>query len=152
MIINLINWGFGILSKHVALRYLMSGGTAGVTDLAVLYILHNILGVYYLLSAIIAFILAFCVSFTLHKFWTFKSHEEETHKQVIMYFGTSLFGLTLNTLLMYIFVDYIHVQVILSQIIVGFMVASCSFFISRNIVFKFNKVKYENSNNYPENK
>ncbi len=152
MIKKLIDWGFELLYKHVALRYLMSGGTAGVTDLAVLYLFHNIFSVYYLLSAIIAFILAFCVSFTLHKFWTFKSHEQETHKQIVMYLGTSLLGLTLNTLLMYLFVDYLHVRVILSQIIVGLFVACCTFFVSRNIVFKYNKTKYENSRIYTEGK
>ena len=152
MIKKIIDWGFEILYRHVALRYLLAGGSAGVTDLLVLYILHNILGVYYLTAAVIAFIIAFIQSFTLHKFWTFRSHEEETHKQVVMYLGTSLFGLGLNTLLMYIFVDHFHVMVILSQIIVGFLVAGCTFFISRNVVFKYNGVNYENSRHNPEDR
>ncbi len=130
---------FKYLTQHVVIRYLLSGGTAGVTDLIALYLLNGILGIYYLLSAILAFIMAFFVSFTLHKFWTFKSHEESTHKQVILYFSASLFGLSLNTLLMYIFVDYFHIEVILSQIIVGLLVACFSFFISRNLVFKYKK-------------
>ncbi|KND49446.1 MAG: hypothetical protein AB198_00660 [Parcubacteria bacterium C7867-003] len=133
-----ISWFLEITSKHVGLRYFISGGTAGVTDIAVLYILNTILDIYYLVSAIIAFIIAFFVSFLLHKFWTFKSHEESTHRQMAIYLLSSLFGLFLNTVLMYIFVDYIHLQVILSQIIVGLLVACVSFFISRNFVFKYN--------------
>ncbi len=132
-----INWTLEILSRHVVLRYLISGGMAGATDLIALYFLNTILGLYYLLAAILAFIIAFSVSFTMHKFWTFESHEEETHKQVVLYFGTSLFGLSLNTLLMYLFVDFVHIPVLLSQIIVGFLVASVTFFISRSIVFKY---------------
>ncbi len=132
-----INWGLEITSRYVVLRYLISGGMAGVTDLLVLYFLNTILGIHYLISAVLAFIIAFGVSFTMHKFWTFKSHEQETHKQVVLYFGTSLFGLSLNTLLMYLFVDFVHLNVLLSQIIVGFLVASVSFFISRSIVFKY---------------
>lgn len=137
MIKRTIHWGSEKLNKHVVLRYLISGGSSGVTDLVVLYILNTIFGIYYLLSAIIAFIIAFFVSFTAHKFWTFKSHDESTHYQVMLYFFASIFGLLLNTLFMYIFVDHFHVQVILSQIIVGFMVASISFFVSRNLVFKY---------------
>jgi putative flippase GtrA len=137
IITKCIDWGFSLLNRYVVLRYLISGGTAGVTDLVILYLLNSFFGMHYLLSAILAFILAFCVSFTAHKFWTFKSHEESTHYQVVLYMGTSLFGLFLNTLLMYIFVDHFHLKVILSQIIVGFMVASVTFFISRNIVFKY---------------
>jgi putative flippase GtrA len=145
MIKKTFYWGLGILDKYVALRYLIAGGTAGVTDLLVLYVLNSVFGVYYLLSAIFAYIVAFVVSFTGHKYWTFKSHKESIHRQVVSYLGATLFGLALNTLLMYLFVDYFHILVLLSQIIVGFMVASVSFFISRNVVFKYkDQPKVEN--------
>lgn len=140
MIRLIIDWGFEKTNKYVGLRYFITGGTAGVTDLVVLYLLNSFFGIHYLVSAIIAFIVAFIVSFTGHKFWTFKSHRERTHYQVVLYFVASMFGLILNTLLMYIFVDHFHVQVILSQIIVGLLVACVSFFISRNMVFKYNPV------------
>ena len=124
-------------TKHVAIRFIIAGGTSAMVDLALLYLLNTTFGLHYLLSAILAFIGAFGVSFTLHKFWTFKSHLEETHKQAMMYFGTSLFSLFLNTILMFIFVDFFHVMVLLSQFFVGIMVAFFSFFISRNFVFKY---------------
>jgi putative flippase GtrA len=136
-------WDFGnmLLDTYVGLRFFIAGGFAGVTDLVFLYILHNLIGIYYLLSAVLAFLGAFGVSFFLHKFWTFKSHGQETHRQAVMYFGASLFGLCLNTLLMYIFVDHAHVNVIISQIIAGLLVALVSFFISRNLVFKYKKLR-----------
>jgi len=128
-------------TKHVLVRYIISGGTAALTDLVLLYILNTVLGVHYLVASVLAFLGAFFVSFTLHKFWTFKSHEQETHKQAIMYMGTSLFGLCLNTFLMYIFVEHFHIMVILSQVFVQALVACCTFFISRNFVFKYKKAK-----------
>ncbi len=133
-----IEWGFELTSRYVGLRYFISGGTAGVTDIALLYIFHNIFHIYYLLSAVIAFVGAFFVSFLLHKYWTFRSHEEQMHRQMAMYLLASLFGLSLNTILMYIFVDHIHVDVIISQVVVGLMVACVSFFVSSNFVFKYN--------------
>ena len=132
-------------TKHVVIRFIISGGTSASVDLILLYLLNTTLGIHYLLSAILAFVGAFGVSFTLHKYWTFKSHEEETHRQVVMYLGTSLFGLFLNTTLMYIFVDFFHIIVLLSQFFVGIMVAFSSFFISRNFVFKYKR------NNIQEN-
>lgn len=152
MFSKIIKFIFDLLDKHAGLRYFIAGGTAGVTDLILLYAFHHVFGIHYLLSAIIAFIIAFFMSFTFHKFWTFRSHDEKTHKQMIMYLFSSLFGLFLNTLLMYVFVDFFGVGVILSQIIVGLLVAVCSFFISRNIVFKFDKLKYEASRINTENK
>ncbi len=140
MIKLIFRLGIEIINEHVVVRYIISGGTAAATDLTILYILHSLIGIHYLISAILAYLVAFWVSFLLHKFWTFSSHEERTHKQVVMYFGTSSFALALNTLLMYIFVDHIHLPVMLAQFIVGAMVAFCSFFISRNFVFKYKKV------------
>lgn len=125
------------LTKHVAVRFFISGGTSAFVDLVLLYLLNSVLGMHYLTSAILAFIGAFGVSFTLHKFWTFKSHGESARKQVIMYLGTSLFGLFMNTLLMYVFVDYLNFMVLGAQVIVGLIVAVFSFFLSHNFVFKY---------------
>ncbi len=128
-------------TKYVAVRFVVSGGTSAAVDLILLYVLNSIFGIHYLPASVLAFLGAFGVSFTLHKFWTFQSHDEQTDKQVVLYFGTSLFGLFLNTVLMYVFVDFFHVQVLISQFFVGAMVACSSFFISRNIVFKYKKNK-----------
>jgi len=125
------------MTEHVAVRFFISGSTSAFVDLTLLFLLNSVLEIHYLTSAILAFIGAFGVSFTLHKYWTFKSHDESAHKQAMVYLGTSLLALGLNTLLMYVFVDYFYIQVILSQIIVGLLVACVSFFISRNFVFKY---------------
>jgi len=124
-------------TKQVVIRYLIAGGTSGVVDLVALYLFNNVLGIYYLFSVVLAFLVAFFVSFLSHKFWTFKNYRKETRKQIIMYLFSSVFGLFLNTILMYIFVDYFHLQVILSQIIVGLLVACVNFFTLRNIVFNY---------------
>jgi putative flippase GtrA len=126
-------------TKHVVVRYIIAGGTGASTDLVILYVLNGILKIQYLVAAILAFLLAFCVSFVLHKYWTFKSHGQETHKQAMLYMLTSLFALSLNTLFMYIFVGHFHFAVILSQIFAGALVAFSSFFISRTVVFKYKK-------------
>lgn len=138
-----------LLEKYVALRFILAGGTSAFIDLFLLYLLNAVWGMHYIPSAIIAFVCAFGVSFTLHKFWTFRSHGESASKQATMYLGASLFSLFLNTLLMYIFVDYIFanillesmkVKVMLSQLIVGAIVAVVSFFVSHYFVFKYKEV------------
>lgn len=124
-------------TRHVVIRFIISGGTSAFVDLLALYVLNSVLLLHYIPSAILAFIIAFGVSFTLHKFWTFKSHGERAHKQVVMYLGTSLFSLALNTLLMYIFVSKFHFIVLVAQFIVGIIVAFVSYFLSHNFVFKY---------------
>ncbi len=125
------------LNEHVVFRYIISGGTSATVDLVALYILNTLLRVHYLLAATIAFGVAFFVSFTMHKFWTFRDRStKSTHIQVAIYLITSLFGLSLNTLFMYIFVDRMHVMVLMSQVFAGAIVACGTFFLSRKFVFK----------------
>ena len=122
------------LNQNVVFRYIVSGGTSAMVDLVLLYVFNSILHMHYLLAATLAFAIAFFVSFILRKFWTFKNNSlDGLHKQMAIYLGSSLFGLSLNTLLMYLFVDYFHVHVILSQIFAGALVACGTFFISRRV-------------------
>ncbi len=125
------------LNQHILFRYVVSGSTSATVDLLILYILYSVLHLQYLVSAVLAFIVAFWVSFFLHKFWTFQNHSlHKVERQVGMYFASSLFGLSANTLLMYVFVSIFGVGVILSQVFVGIIVACMTFFISRHVVFK----------------
>lgn len=124
-------------TQHVFVRYLISGGTAAATNLAIFFICNNILAIHYLYASAAAFLVAFVVSFTLHKFWTFKSHTEETHRQILKYLFVSLLALLANEGLMYIFVHIFHVLPFLSEIVVQAMLACCTFFISRYVIFKY---------------
>ncbi|MES3005141.1 MAG: GtrA family protein [Patescibacteria group bacterium] len=134
------DWGWGLFDKYVILRYVASGGTSAVVDLLLLSFLYHVVGVHYLLSSIIAFCVAFFVSFILQKFWTFKNVSTEgIQRQSFIYLASSLFSLGVNTLLMYIFVEKMHLAVLLSQIFAGATVACFTFFISRRI-FKYKTV------------
>ena len=48
--------------KHHIVRYIFSGGTGAVTNLALLYFLTEVVGFYYIISGIIAFCGAVVVS------------------------------------------------------------------------------------------
>ena len=117
-------------------KYLASGGMAALVDLALLFALTEWVRLYYILSAALAFIIAFMVSFTLQKFWTFGDHDtEEIGRQAFLYFTVSFANLIINTALMYIFVEYVHLFYMLSQIIAGLLIAISSFFIYRRFIF-----------------
>jgi putative flippase GtrA len=118
-------------------RYLVSGSSAAVVDLGLLYGLTEWASLHYLASATIAFVAAFFVSFFLQKFWTFQDHSvERVHAQVALYFVIAVANLGLNTLLMYLFVEYLHLWYLAAQILAGSAIACESFFISRHFVFK----------------
>ena len=124
-------------TQHQIVRYIIGGGTSACVNLLSLYFFNSVLNVYYITASVIAFMIAFFVSWAFHKFWTFREHSvDNLHTQGGLYLLTSLFGLSLNTLILYTCVDIIHLPVLIGQIIAGGLVACCTFFISKHIVFK----------------
>lgn len=118
-------------------KYLISGTIAASVDLFFLYFFTNILHIWYLASSVLAFLVAFGVSFSLQKFWAFKDTSTEKIKsQMALYFLITSFNLCLNTLLMYFFVSSLHVPYFIAQMISGGLVAMQSFFSYQKFVFK----------------
>lgn len=129
------------------IRYIISGGTAAVINLVALRIFVEVFNIWYIYSAIYSFLIAFCVSFTLQKFWTF--NDRQTHKiksQTTIYFLVSVTNLGVNTLLMYIFVDFVHIHYFLSQILSSGLLAISSYFIYSLFIFKNTFVAIDTQN------
>jgi putative flippase GtrA len=122
--------------RYQIFRYLVSGGTAAAVDIGLLYAFTRYLGLWYLASAVLAFIIAFGVSFFLQKFWTFKDRAiEGIHKQAGMYLVVAVVNLCVNTLLVYLLTDYLNLWYILSQVIAAGLVALFSFFVYKYWIF-----------------
>ncbi|MCX6787205.1 MAG: GtrA family protein [Candidatus Kaiserbacteria bacterium] len=120
-------------------RFLLSGSVSTGTDLVLLYLFTDILGIWYLTSAIVAFILAFGVSFTLMKFWTFSDHSRDGfHKQISGYFFVAVVNLTLNTFLVYTFVEWAGLYYLFAQIAAAALIAVESFFVYQHVIFRKN--------------
>lgn len=129
---------FFVPDRYVKIgRYIISGGTAAGVDIGLLFVFTYIFGIWYLLSAILAFMVAFCVSFVLQKFWTFDDHDTDRWKnQAVGYFFITGANLGVNTLLMYVFVDIFGIQYIVAQFIAGALVACESYFLYQRFIFK----------------
>lgn len=118
------------------IKYVISGATAAATDLLSLYALTDLLGVHYLVSSVVAFLVAFGVSFFLQKFWTFRDNRTHLLRSQMFQYGVVAFvNLTLNSLFLYLFVERFHVWYVFAQIAASVLVAFFSFFIYRNFIF-----------------
>lgn len=120
----------------IFVRYLISGGISFGTNIVILYLLTEYFGVYYLTSVILAFLVAFVVSFFMMKHWTFQDTSKEgVHQQMSIYLSVAVFNMLLNTALVYLFVEYIGVWYIFSQFIASLLIAVSSFFIYKYLIF-----------------
>lgn len=118
------------------IKYLIAGGTAALVDLSLLYFLTDIFGIWYLISASLAFAAAFFVSFFLQKFWTFRDGDKEVmYKQMGVYLTVALVNLALNALFMYVLVDGFKVWYILAQIMASGLIACESYWIYKILIF-----------------
>ncbi len=136
------------LTKHLLIRYIISGGTSAAVNLSLFFLLHHIYHVYYITSSVVAFTVAFLISLILQKFWTFRDHSmDRFHHQIGKYLLTSLLGLLINTFVLYVSVEYFKFYALAGQITAGIVTACCTFFLSKHFVFKIreedNNIKIE---------
>ena len=111
-------------------RYIISGGTVAVVDLSLLYLFTDIFGIWYIVSAILAFLMAFLVSFTLQKYWTFKNHSNDyLHVQATRFFVVTVTNLGLNTFGIFLFVYYGNLHYIIAQVMISAFIAVESYFV-----------------------
>jgi dolichol-phosphate mannosyltransferase len=123
--------------KHRAVfKYITAGGTAAFVNLSVLYVLTDIVGIWYVISAVAAFSVALIVSFVFQKFWTFEDYSRQgVHNQAVLYLVVALTNLLINTTLIFFFVEYLGFHYIFGQILSGMFIAAESFFVYRKFVF-----------------
>jgi putative flippase GtrA len=127
------------INKHFqVIKYLIAGGLGTVVSLALLYFFTDIIGIWYLVSASLAFIISFFVSFFLQKFWTFADADREAmRRQIAAFLLVSLINFALNGLLMLLFVEVFKIWYMSAQLVASGLIAIESYFIYK--IFIFNK-------------
>ena len=119
------------------LRFLLGGGIGVVAYYVVFYILTEMLGTWYVISAVIAFILNNGINFAIQKFWTFQSSGTKAiPKQLSMYFVMGVCILVVNTTLLYALVEHAHLYYLVAQIMLTILLTIASFVITKRI-FKY---------------
>ena len=115
-------------------RFCVAGAAGVIAYYAALYGLTEYLGVWYVFSAVIGFVLNTGLNFTLQKFWTFQN--KETHmvgRQLVQYVGMFASFLGGNIIFLYLMVEYLHMWYISAQVILTIVISVLSFIISGKI-------------------
>lgn len=126
--------------RKAVIKFVFAGSTAGILDLALLYVFHGLFGWGLIFSTSAAFIVAFLLSFTLQKFWTFRNYRRDRMvHQLFIYILNSFIGLNLNGLFMHLLVNKFGVWYLLAQVIVSLTIGVWNFIVYKFIVFRTNK-------------
>ncbi|MEK7608676.1 MAG: GtrA family protein [Patescibacteria group bacterium] len=120
------------------LRFIGAGSIGVVLYYLVLCALTDLMGVWYIASAIAASIVNFTSNFLFHKKWTFRNESaRETPRQALLFFSVSLLFVATNAVFMYALVEWAGLWYLAAQGIVTIVLTFIGFFTARWI-FKSN--------------
>ena len=118
------------------LRYGFVGGVAFVADYGSLFVLTHYVGLHYLWSAAIAFIIGLTVNYLLSISWVFnKNRCAKPWVEFLVFALIGVIGLGLNELIMYVATDLIAIHYMLSKLISTGIVFCWNFFARKFIIF-----------------
>jgi putative flippase GtrA len=112
------------------------GGFAFIVDYGTLYILKEYVGINYLLSAAIAFILGLAVNYLLSTLWVFPdSRLNNKMAEFIVFASIGLVGLLINEVIMYICCEVLTIHYMISKLCSTGIVFFWNFFARKIILF-----------------
>lgn len=118
------------------LRFCGAGGVGVLLYCVLLFVLTELAGLWYPLSAGVAYAANVISNFFFHRHWTFKAASLGTaRRQAIGYFSLSLVLCPVNSWLLYLVVENTNLWYWHAQAIVTTFLVSISYLISRRYIF-----------------
>ena len=100
------------------------------------FFILNAFGVYYIISNIIAYIIATINSYIWNSLWVFKYGQGLNINTSVKFFILNLVGLTINTTIMYILVDILNFNKFMALVLASVVVVIMNYTINKLWVFK----------------
>lgn len=116
-------------------RYVFVGGTAFLVDFFFLYFFSDVCGIYYLISAVLSFIISVLVNYVMSTRWVF--NQDNIENKVLefnLFILISTIGLVFTEILLYFFTDIVGLYYLISKIISAIIVLFWNF-LARRVMF-----------------
>ena len=124
-------------TKIQMFRYLFVGGAAFLVDFLALYILTDFFGIYYLISAAIAFILGLITNYFMSISWVFNKRKlKNRHFEFGVFAAIGLVGLGLNEVFIWFFTQDLQIYYLLSKIFAAVIILFWNFFARKFMLFR----------------
>lgn len=119
-------------------RYGIVGGISFIFDFGALYFFTEFIGLPYLLSAAIGFMLGLAMNYLLSVGWVFHHSEpgKNSMAEFIGWFLIGIAGLGLNTFIIWFFTEFVNFYYLVSKIISTIIVFLWNFFARKYLISK----------------
>ena len=98
-------------------RFLIVGGGTFFLEISLLYVLTDILGIYYLISSAVAFTITVFVNYVFCLCWVFQGKTNTNVKSRILFIGSSIVGLGINQVCMWAFVEWLGIYYLAAKVL-----------------------------------
>ena len=109
-------------------RYIFVGGTAFVIDFGLLYVFTTYLGIYYLISAVLSFLISVLVNYVMSTKWVF--NQDKINNKLVefnLFILISTIGLVFTEIILYLLTDICGIYYMISKIIASILVLFWNF-------------------------
>ena len=118
-------------------RYLFVGGAAFIIDFISLFILTDFFGIYYLISAAMAFILGLIANYFLSIGWVFNKRKlKKRHIEFGIFALIGIVGLGLNEIFIWFFTQDLQIYYLISKIFAAVIILFWNFFARKFVLFR----------------
>ncbi len=118
-------------------RFLLVGGAAFLIDILFLYLFTDIIGIHYLISAVIAFLGALAFNYILTLRWVFQKGKSKGVSGALIFLALSVIGLIINQIILYLAVERININYLWGKVIAALIVMVYNF-ITRKLFIEGN--------------
>lgn len=102
---------------YSAAKFTVIGATGIFVNLSLLYILTDIVGIFYMLSGILAIFISLVINFILNDKFSFKHKSSSAPRRFVKYASITSIGVIINIVTLYILTQYIGIFYVLSSFI-----------------------------------
>ncbi len=124
-------------ASHQFVRYGLVSGLAYSIDLAALFALTEFVGIHFLVSAAIAYLLGLVVNYLLSVSWVFSSRNMADPKmEFIVFTLLGIIGLLLNELIIWGFAELLLLHYMVSRVLSAFIGFPTKFALRKLVLFR----------------
>ena len=117
-------------------RYCIVGGIAFVVDFGLLFLLTDIFGVYYLVSAVIGFLSGLVTNYLLSIYWVFTTRSvQSVVLERVMFMATGIIGLVITVISLWLFTTVIGVYYLIAKLLATSLTLCWNYFIRKMVLF-----------------
>lgn len=116
--------------------YIVVGIATTAINFIIYYIVSKLLGIHYLASNIIAWVIAVLFAYIANRLWVFNSKNTQIIAEITSFILSRLFSLALESGLLFLAVDTLAINSVISKLIVALVVVITNYLTGKLLVFK----------------